>query len=258
MAVTISTGKTHTRWARLLMAGANLSGDSRTLANVGISYDQTDVTGWENITNFLPGRGTLNFGQYQALFNNRAAATGPVEPGTHTQLNGIGAPIATCAIGIQEAPTIGAPAFSAQLQQYSYLAQVAAADALIINADFSNKAGNNLSDYGWGQILASGTSVSSTTNNGSVDNGTSTANGAYAALHITQSVGAMGSNNWEVKIQDSANDSSWADLITFSADGSSATAEWGSVSGTVDRYCRVVMTKTAGTDLIAWVNLIRL
>lgn len=258
MAVTISTGKTHIRYGRLLVGGANLSGDSRSLGNVGMAYDEADVTGWQDIMNFIPGQAAVNFGPYQALFNNNPAATGPIEPGTHTELNGIGAPVTTLALGIQEAPTIGAPAFSALLQQYSYLVTAAAADAVVINADFSGAANIGQSDYGWGQILANGSSVSITTTNGSVDNGASSANGAYAILHITQSAGAMGTNNWEIKVQDSADDSAWADLTVFGSDGSSVGAAWATVPGTVDRYTRVVMTKTAGTDLIAWVNLIRL
>ena len=257
MAVTVTTGKTNVKYARALFGGANLSGDSRSLGNVGVSYAEDDVTGWEDIMNFLPGQGTLNFGPYQAVFNNNAAATGPVEPGVHTELAGIGSPIATAVIGIREAPTIGAPAFSAQLTQLSYVVTLAAGTPLV-NADLTNAVGNSLSAYGWGQILANGTSTSSTTSFGSLDNGGSSANGAYAALHVTTSAGAMGSNNWEIKIEDSADDSAWADLIVFSADGSSATAEWGSVAGTVDQYTRVTITKSAGTDLICWVNLIRL
>lgn len=258
MAVTVTRGKTHTKYARMLANGANLSGDSRSLGSVGMAFDEIDVTGWEDLMNYLPGQATLNFGPYQAVFSNKAAATGPVQPGVHTSLSGIGTPIATAVLGIREAPTIGAPAFSANLQQMSYTVSAAAGGTVIVNADFSNKVGNGYDAYGWGQILANGTSVSSTTTNGSLDNGASSANGAYGVLHITTSAGAMGSNNWAVKIQDSANDSTWADLITFTANGSTATAEWGSVSGTVDRYTRVVMTKTGGTDLVAWVNLIRL
>lgn len=257
MAVTPTTGKTNTKYARLLVAGANLSGDARTLGGVGMTYAEDDVTGWEEIMNFLPGQATLSFGPLQAVFNNKAAATGPIQPGTHTILASSGASIATAVIGIREAPTIGAPAFSAHLQQLSYTSNLAAG-AVIIDANFTNTVGNSFSAYGWGQILANGTSVSSTTTNGSLDNGASSANGAYGVLHITTSAGAMGSNSWVVKIQDSANDSTWADLITFSANGSTATAEWGSAAGTVDRYTRVVMTKSAGTDLVAWVNLIRL
>lgn len=257
MAVTVTTGKSNTKYARLLVAGGNLSGDARTLGNVGMAYAEDDVTGWEDIMNFLPGQATLNFGPVQAVFNNNAAATGPVEPGTHTILASSGASIATAVIGIREAPTIGAPAFSAHLQQLSYTSNIAAG-ALLIDANFTNTVGNSFTAYGWGQILANGTSTSSTTSFGSLDNGASSANGAYVVLHVTQSAGAMGSNDWAIVVEDSANDSSWATLHTFTADGSSATAEWGSVAGTIDQYTRVTITKTAGTDLVAWVNLIRL
>lgn len=259
MAVTVTRGKTHTRYCRVLFDGANLSGDARTLDEAGVTYGEANATGWgEAVANFLHGRGQISFGPFQAMFNARAAANGPIEPGSHTTLASVGNPIATLAIGIQEAPTIGAPAFSVATDQRSYYAAATNDDLALVSADFTTRADGTAVAGVWGQLLAVGTSVSSTTTNGSLDNGAATTGGYVAFLHVTRSVGAMGTNNWAVTIEHSTNDSAWATLHTFAAAGSTATAERGTNTGTVNRYTRVVMTKTAGTDLVAWVNFIRL
>lgn len=257
MAVTVTRGKAHTRHMRMLVAGYNLSGDARTIGAAGVTFTEADATGWQDLTVNVPGRAALNLGPFQAMLNNTAAATGPTDPGAHI-INSPTARIVTLAIGIQEAPTIGAPAFSAKTQQLSYVATAPTDDIVTYSADFTQQAAQNLIAANWGQLLYNGNSVSSTTTAGSVDNGASTAAGAYAFLHITQSAGAMGSNDWTITIEDSANDSTWATIATFTADGSTATAEMQTIAGTVDQYTRAVLTKTAGTDLVAWINLVRL
>ena len=93
---------------------------------------------------------------------------------------------------------------------------------------------------------------------GSVDNGGETTNGFVAFLHVAQSAGAMGTNNWTIKIEHGTDDAAWADLTTFSADGSAVTAEKQTGTGTVNQYTRAVLTKSAGTDVKAWIHLIRL
>ena len=77
-------------------------------------------------------------------------------------------------------------------------------------------------------------------------------------MHLTRSVGAMGTNDWAITLEDSANGSDWAALgSAFTADGSAATAETQTIAGTIRRYVRAVATKTAGNDIIIWVNLAR-
>lgn len=264
MAVTVTTGKTHTRFCRMLLGGYNLSGDARTLGSVGVTYDTDDIQGWsDTLMQYVMGHGVVSFGPFEASFSNTAAATGPTDPGSHIvipALIGTESTIATFAVGIREAPTIGAPAFSHRCVPRDYTAPVANG-AVRINADFSTASSTQSSNAKrWGQLLAVGTSVSSTTNNGSLDNGASSSSGGIAVLHLTQSAGAMGSNSWVIKVQHSANDSTWADLVTFSATGAAVAAEWDdtSATSTVNRYLRAQATKSAGTDIVYWVNFIRL
>lgn len=81
------------------------------------------------------------------------------------------------------------------------------------------------------------TSESATGQGASVDNAALTSNGATAFLHIT----AWNATTLDVKIEDSVNDSVWADLITFTQ-ASGLTSERGTSTGTVDRYARLNWT----------------
>ncbi len=75
----------------------------------------------------------------------------------------------------------------------------------------------------------------------SVDNSESTANGGRASLHVTAVTGS-----WTIKVEHSANNIDWADLVTFTQ----ATAATGPMaesveikSGTINRYLRVTATE---------------
>jgi hypothetical protein len=63
-----------------------------------------------------------------------------------------------------------------------------------------------------------------------------------ASLHIWRAASA---DTYVVKVQHSTDNSTWADLITFTANGSAITSERQSVaSGTVNKYRRVLATRT--------------
>jgi hypothetical protein len=79
-----------------------------------------------------------------------------------------------------------------------------------------------------------------TGNGTSVDNGASSAGGVSASIHASDVTGTL-----DVKIQDSANNADWADLVTF-AQLSAAGFELGAAAGTVDRYLRAVWTIGTG------------
>lgn len=83
-----------------------------------------------------------------------------------------------------------------------------------------------------GQEPASGSGTS-------VDNSAASDNGGRANLHVTTATG-----RWTVKIEHSTDNSTWADLVTFSSinAGASFTKE---VSGTVNRYLRARWTEGA-------------
>lgn len=83
-----------------------------------------------------------------------------------------------------------------------------------------------------------------TGNGASVNNAAASANGGRANLHITATTGTGGT----VKVQHSADNTTFADLITFTA-AAAATSETREVSGTVNQYIRANHTINASSSL---------
>lgn len=93
----------------------------------------------------------------------------------------------------------------------------------------------------WQGVIIEPTSIKTNAGNSaaSVDNTTSSANGGVANLHVT----AVTSGTATAKIQHSTDNSTWADLITFTAT-TAAGAQQSNVTGTVNRYTRGAWTGT--------------
>lgn len=257
MAATPNTGKTTSRYLRLLAGGYNLSCDMRAVSGFGVAYDQTEVTAWcDDAKQYLAGSGGVMIDGFQALFSNAPVGNG-LDAGSHVALADLGSQYVSIFMGVRAAPAVGDDTFSAAFEQGGYTTSPTISDAVSVAASFYGSAVLPLSTYVWGKALATGATWSSTTNGVSVDNGASSANGYIAFLHTTQTAGAMASNDWEFKLEHGTDDSSWATLGTFSADGSAITADRISGSGTVNRYVRLVGTRTAGTARV-WATIIRL
>jgi hypothetical protein len=150
----------------------------------------------------------------------------------------------------QGAAAIGSRAIIAQANETNYAITNPVADVATISADFEctpNQVSNLTFALAGGVQLTAGASIAhgSLGNLSSVDNAASSANGGAGTLHVpTNTVGG----NTTIKIQHSANDSTWADLISFTVVGSSAkTSEIKAVSGTVNRYLRATAS-TAGSS----------
>jgi len=148
------------------------------------------------------------------------------------------------------AAAIGSRAVIAQANETNYAITSPVADVHTISADFEctpNQVSNLTFALAGGVQLTAGASIAhgSLGNLSSVDNSASSANGGAGTLHVpTNTVGG----NTTIKIQHSANDSTWADLISFTVVGSSAkTSEIKAVSGTVNRYLRATAS-TAGSS----------
>lgn len=95
-------------------------------------------------------------------------------------------------------------------------------------------------------------SVSATTNTTSHDNTASSANGGLAQLHVTVNTRDAGT---VFKVQHSADNSTWADLATFTTVATVVTASErvAVASGTtVNRYLRAQATLSAGTGSITY------
>jgi len=96
-------------------------------------------------------------------------------------------------------------------------------------------------------LLAAETTDSSSSDGTAVDNSESTAIGARANLHVTAN---SSDDATTIKVQHSADNSTWADLITFtSVPATTTTSETVSVSGTINQYLRAQSTLAGSGDI---------
>ena len=125
---------------------------------------------------------------------------------------------------------------NSRIQNYTIDSSVA--DAVGVSATFT---GDN---FGNGKSLYALTNTSATANTTAVDFGASSSLGGQAQLHCT----AHSSANISVKIQSSADNSSFADVSGFSFTAiSGTTSERIATTNTVNRYVRLAITVTSGS-----------
>lgn len=240
MAATASGKDKLLRFARLYVGGYDLSGDARTVSSLDNRVGEVDITGWsELVRNYVSDdlRQTGIRG-FQALMNDTAGrAYAILKDAENSHI------VSYCFGGGGE-PAVPDPAYllhSVQMMDTAGLEGQAA----IINADFLPHAGNYSATAinPMGVVLQGATSLSSTTTGSSHDNAAATTAGYHAHLHVL----ATSSGNFAITIEHSSNDSAWSTLATFTSTAGSITAERVTGSGTVNRYVRSVLTRTAGT-----------
>jgi hypothetical protein len=127
-----------------------------------------------------------------------------------------------------------------QADDTSYEVSGAIADVVQASAEFQSSDGID-----HGVILSSGSAVSATGSGTGVDNAASSANGGVGFLSVPANTR---NGNVTVKIQASADNTTFTDLITFAVVSSATkTSERVEVTGTVARYLRVNYTVAGST-----------
>jgi hypothetical protein len=135
---------------------------------------------------------------------------------------------------------LGGRAVMLESDATSYEVSGAIADVVQASAEFQSSEGVE-----HGVILSSGAAVSSTGNGTGVDNGAATTNGGVGYLSVPVNTR---NGNVTVKIAASADNSTFADLVTFTVVSSATkTSERVEVTGTVARYLRVSYTVAGST-----------
>lgn len=136
---------------------------------------------------------------------------------------------------LPEGAVAGSRSIIANGQLTSYEISSPVADVVAISAEVQADGGlfSGVALNGLEIVSASGVS-------GSIDNGAATSNGVLANLHVTAN---DRDDDTTIKVQDSADGETWADLITFTAVSASATGgESITSTGTVNRYLRAEHT----------------
>ena len=141
-----------------------------------------------------------------------------------------------------EGHTNGARAIVLKADSTSYEVSGSIGDVVGANAEFQATSGVD-----HGVILSSGAAVTSTSNGTAVDNSASSANGGVAYLSVPTNTR---NGNITIKVQQSADNSTFTDLVTFTAVTSTQkTSERVEVAAgtSVARYLRVSYTVAGST-----------
>jgi len=243
MAATPSGKDKVERYARIYVGGYDLSGDARTFSSLDNNFGEVDFTGWsESVRNYLSnGHRIVGIRGFQALVNDTSGRAFDQLKSAENSSQ------VSLLFGGGGAPAPGDPAYVLPSVQMSDTANFDSG-AGMITADFIPEASQMSANYDnpMGVVLADSTSISATTNYTSSDFGAQTTAGWSANLHVT----ATSLGNFAIVIEDSADDSVWATLGTFTSTAGSVESEFLSGSGTVDRYVRITATRTAGTVTI--------
>lgn len=146
---------------------------------------------------------------------------------------------------LPEGLTAGTRSILANGQMTSYEISSPVADVVSISAEVQADGGlySGVALNGLAVVSASGVSAS-------IDNGAATSNGVLANLHVTANDrdGAA-----TIKVQDSADGSTWADLVTFTSVSASATVgESITSTGTVNRYLRAEHTLAGASGSVTF------
>jgi hypothetical protein len=156
--------------------------------------------------------------------------------------NALGNATKALVIVAPEGHSNGAGAIMLEADDTSYEVSSAIADIVQASAEFQS---TDAVEHG--KILSSGSTVTATGNGTAVDNGASTTNGGAGFLSVPVNTR---NGNITVKIQHSADNSTFADLVTFTVvSGTTTTSEKIEVADgtTVNRYLRVNYTVAGST-----------
>jgi hypothetical protein len=141
----------------------------------------------------------------------------------------------------------GEPCFFGVTRSNSYEISSPVADVVTVTSDLQLDGGINA-----GTIIVGGASIAAgaTVNSTSNDNSASSNNGLVANLHVTANTG---NGSTTIKLQHSSDNSTFADLITFTvASGGNNTSEQKTASGTINRYLRGNAVDDGSTGAITY------
>lgn len=217
----------------LLISGYNFSTYAMNY-EVSDSVDVVDVTGLSDGShNFIPGQRIASMNSnllWDAASNSVHSALSALPNNKHVTL-------------IPEGYVLGSSTLSMPFMQGNYNPSGSPSTAVSVGTiEFSSYGNNDGIEHGW--ALAHGTITSTTTGTGFDDpSGGAVTAKCSGTLHVWT---PTNTDTYVVKIQHSTTlGSGYSDLVTFTLDGTARSSERITVaSGTVNRYRRVVATRT--------------
>lgn len=213
----------HSKQSRVMVNDQHLSGS---LSGYSLGYSRTmgeSTSLLDDGARWVPG-----------LMNGSLSLNGRFESGMgsihETILSTEGANDGLLLTALPDGFTVGKPAYIAVTDLSSYAVDASVSEVVNLTAEAQSDNGVD-----WGVSLHPHTAETAGGSGSSVDHGSSTSNGAVATLHVTAVSGT--SPTLDVTIQHSPDNSTWADLVSFSQ-ATAPSSERVAVSGSVDRYVR--------------------
>lgn len=212
----MATGRTTTRWSRVYADGYDISGYSRAIGPLEVTFEEADLTTMADpVKGYLRNHAQVNVGTLDAVFDNTATS------GLHAVLSSPASRNVLVAKGIRGVPADGDPCFAGYFMQGAY--QIAEDGmAVTANIPFTGWAADasTLQYAGpWGTLLHANASATADNSAGAgFDNpiAGATAKGGYFVYQI------LGGDAGTVTLS-----------VDDSADNSSFTALSGATSGSV-------------------------
>lgn len=224
---------------RLYVMGTDLSGDVASLDGVGASQTLLDSTTLDQSANSrLVGLMDSTI-SCSAFFDNAAGKGHSVWSSNSGKI-----PTADQTVMIPLVATIGQPVLCFVSKQGAYNIDRPSGGPVGASVDYQLADGTGPD---WGLMLTAGAVTdSSGTTYTAIDNGASSSDGARAQVQCM----SLTSGTVTATIQDSSDDTTYASLGAFTGI-TGQTQETISISGTVERYVRLVTSGTFSTAIIA-------
>ena len=227
-------GKKAGKWTRVFVEGYDLTTSSNAVAPSN-AYAKVEMGGYTQDMSYLNGRGDGSIvldGFFDDTTNLSHDAMKTLSSGDSTAL-------VTVMIGDNATPTVGDVSYHLKGIQHIYDVTPDLNGAVAVHGEWGAK-GDPLE---YGVVLADAT-ITATGAQSSYDGLAQTTAGGVGYFHIT---GLSAGDTITILIEDSANDSTWATLITCTLDGTALDGERIEVSGTVDQYIRASYTVTGSS-----------
>jgi len=230
----MATGRTLKRWARVYIDGYDMSGYTREIGPLGVTYDEVEQLALsDGVKGALPNHPEISIGTLNGLFDNTATS------GIHAVLGSAGVSRdVLIAMGIRAVPAAGDPVFMGAFNHNGYQIAPSGGDiALTVPFGKTSPAEAMLYEKPWGVLLhASGEEEGANSAAGIDDYGDATAAGGFMMCHILDVTGE-GTVTITVEEADTNTDESF-DTLTSATTGAIA-------HGSVPYSCIIQLGKTA-------------
>jgi hypothetical protein len=214
---------------RFYVHGNDLSGDTAAITSVVGGFDDLDFTDITKVAHVHSNQLASGSMEWSSFFNDAAGQA-------HAVLSAL--PLTDVVVTWLLGTAIGDPAFSLTSKLASAYGVARARDgAMDISARAEGSAGHALEEAT--ALTAADDTFSSASSATSIDQTAQTTLGATAVCHVL----SIGSGTPTILIEDSADNSSWATLLTFGAQAVN-TGKRVTSTATVDRYVRITTTGT--------------